>query len=1156
MIGAVLNDRYRLDAELGHGGRGVVYRARDLVLDRDVAAKVVSAALLGTQGRARLLREARSAAQLNHPNIVSIYDAGEATVPGIEDPVPYIIMELVAGPSLHECPPETLEETLRLTGQICTALEHAHAHGIIHRDLKPENVLLAPGGARGSAGGNATAKLNDFGLARSMASRLTTEGTVEGTVFYLAPELALGKQYDGRADLYALGVMLYELATGELPFTADDPLSVISQHLYAPPVPPRARNAAIAPALDALILRLLNKRPEDRPRSAAEVGEVLQRLAAGEALPAQFAAESQELSLLDRIARGRLVAREEELAYMRAVWQRAAAGEGQVLLVSGEPGVGKSRLVRELVTQVQVAGNRALVGECYSEGGAPYAPFGQMVRRALESDAGEGPALPDFVLADLVALAPALRLRFPNVPPNPALDPESQQQRLIESVVALCTALSKQGPLLLVLEDGHWADSGSLALLRNLARRTRKQPVLIVVTYREVELDETRPFRDVLVDLNRERLATHLELSRLDREGTRQLLAVLLAEAIAPEFLDGIYRATEGNPFFVEEMCKALVEDGSLTFVDGRWQRPSMERLDLLPRSVRLAIQSRVGELPEQVQRTLEMAAILGREFSADVLTEAMAKAGADEAAVIEALETGLRAQLVEEVGGARELFFAFIHALVAATLAEEVPILRRRRLHRYAAEAVERLHPEDNEALARHFEEAGVADKAVLYLRRAGELAAARYANQEAVAHFSRALALLPPSDGEGRWLALLGRDEALGILGRTEQRMADDAALVALAGQMEDAGRLAEALSRQGYFLGVTGRYAEELIAYEQGLAAARRAGASRMEAHLLGMKVACEVRLGDLEAARVTAEAAVASARALGDDDTLARNLHNASIYFTESGDLARAAQLLEEQLEISRRTGDRGGEAMGLSSLGYTYVLLGLYREGIDALGRSLELAQAIGRRSNAAYGALNLALAHLRAGAPEQALALLDQWQPELLAMNDPFGHTCGETYRAMAWEQLGDLGRALAGFTQSAAALLELGTPSYAYDALAGAARCLLKQGLVDQAASQIGAVCDHLTQHAGSGMEMPILDCETCADVLEATGDLAAAHSVLCVGYGQLMVRAEKISVPEWRRSFLEAVPEHARLVARWQRLKALCEPFNGVMKECTKGS
>ena len=194
MIGIVLNDRYRLDAEIGRGGMGVVYRALDTLLERNVAVKVMSeAAALGTPGRARLLREAKAAAKLNHPNIVSVYDAGEADPStGSGQVVPFIVMELVEGDSLHDRRPEALDDILAIARQVCAALEHAHAHGIIHRDLKPEHVLLAPDG---------TAKLMDFGLARTVASRLSSEGTIVGTVFYLAPELALGQDFDGRASL-------------------------------------------------------------------------------------------------------------------------------------------------------------------------------------------------------------------------------------------------------------------------------------------------------------------------------------------------------------------------------------------------------------------------------------------------------------------------------------------------------------------------------------------------------------------------------------------------------------------------------------------------------------------------------------------------------------------------------------------------------------------------------------------------------------------------------------------------------------------------------------------------------------------------------------------------------------------------------------------
>jgi serine/threonine protein kinase len=245
MLGTLLNNRYHLEAQLGKGGMGVVYRAYDTLLERTVAVKILGTEGLGTEGRARLLREARAAAQLNHPNIVGIYDAGEAAGKS------FIVMELVEGASLHDSRPETLGEILRIAGQVCAALEHAHANGIIHRDLKPENILIAT---------NGTAKLSDFGLARSLASRLTSEGSIVGTVFYLAPELAMGEPADGRADLYALGVMLYELCTGQLPFAADDPLAVISQHLYAPVVPPRAIQPNLPAALDALIMRLLAKR--------------------------------------------------------------------------------------------------------------------------------------------------------------------------------------------------------------------------------------------------------------------------------------------------------------------------------------------------------------------------------------------------------------------------------------------------------------------------------------------------------------------------------------------------------------------------------------------------------------------------------------------------------------------------------------------------------------------------------------------------------------------------------------------------------------------------------------------------------------------------------------------------------------------------------
>ncbi|MEJ2735830.1 MAG: protein kinase [Anaerolineae bacterium] len=911
LIGTLLNARYRLEAELGQGGMGQVYRAHDTLLDRPVAVKVLSAPELGSEGRARLLREARAAAGLNHPNIVSVYDAGEAQIPdpaGPAGPMPFIVMELVAGPSLRDRRPDSLEETVAVARQVCAALEHAHDRGIIHRDLKPENVLLAGAG---------TAKLSDFGLARSIASRLSVEGEIAGTVFYLAPELALGQAYDGRADLYALGVLLYELTTGRLPFLADDPLAVISQHLHAPAVPPRARDDAIPPALEALILRLLSKDPQERPASAAEVRRALEApgILDREALPAR------ELSVLERIERGRLVARERELSQARALWRRARAGEGCLLLVSGEPGIGKTRLVRELCTEVQVAGDRVLVGECYAEGGAPYAPFAQILRRAFRDGAGEdlAAALPEFVLADLLALAPGLRLRFPGVPPNPPLDPKSEQQRLFENVVAFCQAVCRRAPLLLALEDAHWADSGSLALLRHLARRTRRQPLLLVATYREAELDQTRPFQEVLLDLNREVLATRLRLSRLDRAGTRDMLAVLFAEEITPEFLAGIYTETEGNPFFVEEVCKALVESGQVTFVDGYWDRPDMDELEI-PQSVRVAIQSRVGRMPAECQEVLSLAAVLGREFEFATLLAASDPSpgsgqGAGEEDLIEALESAAQAQLVEEVRAGRDVTFAFTHGLIPATLSEGVSTLRRRRLHRRVAAAIERLHPDDFEALAHHYAEAGDEEHALLYHTQAGERALAAYANVEAEGHYRAALEL---------------------VEGETEQ-----------ADLLWELGR---ALYRQS-------RYNEAIEVWQEGIALYQALGNLDGVARLYARTARAAWHGGDTpRGLRLCREGMAAVAGALESPD-LADLLHETARACHFNGLPDEADPLCREALAMAERLGAVRVQTEALATLG---VLPGQpYEEAVSALTRAVELAESVGLLDQASRAHNNL-----------------------------------------------------------------------------------------------------------------------------------------------------------------------------------------------------
>jgi len=336
MIGTTLLERYRLEAEIGRGGMGVVYRAQDTLLERAVAVKVLNPTGLGTAGRARLLTEAQAAAQLNHPNIVMVFDVGFAAE---TDGQPFIIMELVEGGSLRGCTPATLGETLALARQVAGALQHAHAHGIIHRDLKLENVLLTP---------ERVAKLTDFGLARTTRGpRLTQAGQIFGTVTYLAPELIQGASATALSDLYAFGVMVYELLTGRPPFEADDFITLLAQHLHAPVVPPSTHAPAVPAWLDDLVVALLHKQPAARPESAEAVGRLLdqnaERPTAALAAPA-----APPTNLTPPLTR--FVGRARELQRLQRLLQPAAAdgqdGAPRLITLTGSGGVGKTRLAQ------------------------------------------------------------------------------------------------------------------------------------------------------------------------------------------------------------------------------------------------------------------------------------------------------------------------------------------------------------------------------------------------------------------------------------------------------------------------------------------------------------------------------------------------------------------------------------------------------------------------------------------------------------------------------------------------------------------------------------------------------------------------------------------------------------------------------------------
>jgi tetratricopeptide (TPR) repeat protein len=920
MIGSTLNNRYRIDAELGFGGMGTVYCGQDTLLDREVAVKVLNKTDLDTQGRAHLLREAQMIAKLNHPNIVTVFDMGEI------EKQPYIVMEFVGGVRLSDQMPESIPEVVPIYRQVCEAIQHAHGHGIIHRDLKPENVIITLDGM---------VKLMDFGLARPVASRYTTESTIAGTVFYLAPEQVLGGEIDHRVDLYALGVLLYELTTGELPFMDDDPVAVISQHLHAPVVSPRAKNDAIPPALEQLILSLLRKDPNNRPQSVLEVIESLDN---PNLLDAQAAVKG-ELTLLERMVRGRMVGREQEVKEAASIWQRVISDRvGSTLLVSGEPGIGKTRLMREVVAHVEASGGQAFVGCCYEEVSRPFTAFEQILRKVFQRNPVILSEMPEYILADALSLAPNLKPQFPEVQPNPRLDTEYEQQRTFENMVAFLEILSSHSPVLMVIEDIHWGDSGTLALLLHLARRIRRQALMLLGTYREAELEGARVIKQVLTDLNRERLVTRLKLKRLDRDGTRRMLDELFAEETTPEFLEGVYHEAEGNPFFTEEICKALVESGKLYFKDGRWGRPEMEELEI-PQGVRLAIEARIGKLPAPCQEALLTASVLGREFEYETLAGVCSL---EESTLIDSLELAEKNQVIEEAGSDNGVTYAFVHALISTTLRGGISTVRRRQLHAKAAITLERLNPEAYGRLAFHYGEAGNREKALAYYIKAGDLAANAFAYQEAESYLSAALELEPGNEARADILAKL----ALVIM--RQARYVESIEVLKKAadfyGELGKIDKVASSYAEMGRLWWWLNDYANAIIVCKEGMGLTQGALESTELADLIHQAGRNHHFQGNKKEAKTLCDRALEMARRIGAKRVEADVL--STIAVLPGYELSERISALEEAISICQEEKFLTEEARAHNNLGIIYSDIGNFRKAIKQFRKYVEIMKSI------------------------------------------------------------------------------------------------------------------------------------------------------------------------------------------------------------------
>lgn len=492
------------------------------------------------------------------------------------------------------------------------------------------------------------------------------------------------------------------------------------------------------------------------------------------------------------------VNREVELRTLREALGQALSGAGQVVFIAGEPGIGKTRLIEELARYAHTQQVAILWGRSYHDAGEPaYWPWVQILREHLRNSSPDE-ITADFgaEAADLARITPELRRWFPELPEPPRLDPEQERFRLFDSVSTVLTRMAARQPLLLVLDDLHWADRSSLLLLEYVAGPLTVSRLLVVGAYRHIEVDRRHPLIRTLAELSRQGMTHRIDLQGLDEQAVGSFSA-LTAGRPAPDGLSSvIHEQTNGNPFFVKEIVQLLLDEERF---DQPAEVPTWRIA--IPRGIRETMALRRDRLSDNANQVLSIAAVVGRDFGLDVVSAVSARPTIE---VLEGLEESLRAGLLTEVAG-RPGTFHFVHAIGRQTLYDELSHARRVTMHHQIGEAIEQLHAANLDQflpeLALHFRGSAVldgADKAVDYLRRAARQAFERVAYSEAAQFAAQALELTEQfhaHDLAARSRLLLQYGEALTAAGDSTNAQAACELAAQLFRDLGDARSLAQA-------------------------------------------------------------------------------------------------------------------------------------------------------------------------------------------------------------------------------------------------------------------------------------------------------------------------------------------------------------------------
>ena len=946
---------YLIDRELGSGGMGKVYaatvvgRAPGLSAGDRVALKLVHPHLLETDGFfMRFMREAQLGASIQHANVVRTLMADADVADGASRH--FLVMEYVEGQTLgallrelDRVPEELCRHVAR---EICKGLGAIHDAGVVHRDLKPENVLITQ---------EHVVKVMDLGIARlaDEALRLSQTGAFVGSVEYAAPEQFEGGDLDARCDLHALGILLYELSSGQHPYRGDGLRGVMKRVCEEPPRRLGEVNPQLSASFEEIVHTLLAKSPEDRFASAAELLAILeegddsvwwkQRALA-------IRAETDRPLRRIRIPRETAVyGREPEIDELCALYHTARSGAGQVVLIEGEAGIGKSRLVDELIGRLQRRGEdfNFLFGS-YPPGGAATASgaFSTAYREHF-GEAGSG-----AYLAPTPILVPAFDALLSGecAPTGVELLTKDSLQTCFVNVTR---ALAAERVTIVLIDDLHFAPDEGRALFTSLAMAVPGQRVLLLGTTRRGAPDNW------VAGLTRLPQTTHVPLARLGPKDLARLLAdSFKSEQLAHSLGVQVGLKSDGNPFFAFEIIRGLREGDFITQTsEGSWVSSQIIDEIEIPSSVLDLVNARVSGLSEAERDVLDVACCFGFEFDPLTVGEVL---GLGRIPVLKCLGQIERQHRLVRASGRR---YVFDHHQVQEALYRSLSELLREEYHGAIATALESRNGAAEKAaetldgalcvdLCEHFLRGANGESALRYLGAAEAHLTKAYQRAQVADLNERALAVPGLLAGKPRvktLLRLCGVNSSLDGLSRRARQEECAREAEALADELDADELRWETANAIGWCVHRSSRHAEAEVAFRRALDIAIRRGDLRAEAGATGnLGLACQAQ-GRVDEALAHHERYLALSRELGRREGEAIALGNLGLVLRSLGRLDEALECHEQSLAIELERGNRAGVASDTANISLVLKSLGRLVEAREHAERSLSLSRECGNR---------------------------------------------------------------------------------------------------------------------------------------------------------------------------------------------------------------